>query len=369
MTDTKMKNAFFIAFLIAVCAAASWCQNGGAKVQGTVKDSGKPIAGAEVVITHPDSSASYKSKTDENGVFEIQGIPTGTNYQLEVINSAGLKVFVSQQLAFNADAAGPAVLAIDTSDVNKTNLQAALEKRHYSREEIEALKAQNAKARQQNGLITAALEAINAKRWQDAIPPLKQLIADDPDRYEFYQSLGEAQFNLAQYDEAIQSFEKGIELANSNTPSGSANPAHDPVKKKARIASMLVNEGNAFLKLRKTNEAIDEFTRATSIDPDYPVAQFNLCAMLFNAQKIDAALPACDKSIALQPDRPDTYYIKANLLLARANRDKSSKDQSAAGAALKKYLDLAPEGPHVAKARELLMQIGAAAPANPGTKK
>jgi tetratricopeptide (TPR) repeat protein len=368
MKALTMTRILQLIFFVMLCAA-SWSQSVGVRVQGTVKDNGKPIAGAEVIITNSDASATYKSKTDEDGVFEIQGVPTGTNYQLEVINSAGMKVFISsKQLAFNADGAEPVVVAIDTSDPGKTNLQGRLEKRRYTREEIEAMQAQMERAQAQNKLISQAIDAINAKDWQNAVPPLKQLIANDPGRYEFYQSLGEAQLNLAQYDDAIQSFEKGIEVANNN-PSASADPANDPAKKKSRIAAMLVNEGNAFVRLRKTSEAIDAFTRATRIEPDYPVAQFNLCAMLFNAEKIDLALPACQKSISLQPERPDAYFIKARLLLARASRDKSSKDQSAAAAALKKYIDLAPEGPHVAEARELIKKISAAAPANPGTKK
>jgi tetratricopeptide (TPR) repeat protein len=231
------------------------------------------------------------------------------------------------------------------------------------------MKAQLERAQAQNGLINQAIDAMNAREWQKAIAPLKQLIANDPDRYEFYQSLGEAQLNLAQYDEAIQSFEKGIQVANGNATSAVPNPANDPVKKKARIVSMLVNEGNAFVKLRKAGEAIGAFTRATEIEPASGVAQFNLCAMLFNAQKIDAALATCEKSIALEPQRPATYFIKGKLLVTRAKRDKNRKDQTSAAAALKKYLELAPEGPHVPEARELLTQIGVAGSANPGTAK
>jgi tetratricopeptide (TPR) repeat protein len=353
-----MKNAFFT-LLLTLCTATAWPQNAGTKVQGTVKDNGKPIAGAEVVITNSDSSAIYKGKTDENGVFEIAGIPTGRNYQLEVINPAGLKVFVSQQLAFNADDPGPAVLAIDTSDVSKTNLQAAREKRHYSREEIEAIKAQRAKAQAENGLIRQAMEAMTAKQWENAIAPLKQLIAQDPDRYEFYQSLGEAQLNLGQYNEAIQSFEIGIKVANSNPVSTFPNPANDPAKKKGRIVAMLVNQGNAFVKLKKTSQAINAFTRATEIDANYGVAQFNLCAMLFNTQKIDAALPVCEKSIALDPGRADTYFMKGRLLFAKNKRVGNGKLQVPPGTAeaLTKYLELAPEGPHTKEARDMLARI------------
>jgi tetratricopeptide (TPR) repeat protein len=359
MSMMETKNALLTTCLVAVCTAASWSQSTGVKVQGTVKDNGKPIAGAEIVITNSESSATYKSKTDENGIFQIAGVPAGRNYQLEVINSAGLKIFVSQQLAFNAGNSTPPVLAIDTSDMSKTNLQAALEKRHYSREEIEAMKAQRDKAQAQNGLIKQALEAMTAKQWENAITPLKQLIAQDPDRYEFYQSLGEAQFNLAQYDDAIQSLEKGIEVANAAATF--PNSANDPARKKARIAAMLVYEGNAFAKLKKTSQASNTFARATEIDPSNGLGQFNLCVMLYNAQNIDAALPVCEKSIGLDPLRPDTYFMKGRMLTLKSKRSEDGKLHALPGTveALWKYLMLAPAGPHADDAKKMLDQIGA----------
>jgi tetratricopeptide (TPR) repeat protein len=359
MKPLTMTQIFQSILILTLCAASALSQVVGARVQGTVKDNDKPIAGAEVVITNSDASAAYKGKTDENGVFEIPGIPTGNNYQLEVINPAGLKVFVSQKLAFNADAAEPAVLAIDTSDVSKTNLQAALEKRHYTREEIDALKAQRAKAQAENGLIRQAVEAMTAKQWENAIAPLQQLIAYDPDRYEFYQSLGEAQLNLGRYDEALQSLEKGIQVARSNAPSSFSNPANDPAKKKSRITAMLMEEGNAFYKLKNVDKAIDAYTQAARNDPDSGVAQFNLCATLYNAQKIDAALPVCERSIALDPARADTYFIKGRLLFTKSKRAGDGTLHAPAGtaAALNKYLELAPEGPHVKDARDMLAGI------------
>lgn len=353
----KKRSPAFL--LVAACTAFSWSQSPGAKVQGTVKDKGQPVAGADVVFINPDLPTTYRSRTDENGVFEISGLPTGGNYHMEITNASGLKIFVSDKLAFNAEASGPAVLAIDASDVSKTDLYDAAVHRHYTPEEIAALKAQLAKAQTENPLIRQAVEAMMAKRWNDAIPPLRQLIAYDPDRYEFYQSLGEAHLNLGQYDEALQSFQKGIQIAGSNIAPSFPNPANDPEKKKTRVTNMLVDEGNAYLKLGKKSEAIAAFTRATKMDPNSAVAQFNLCATLYNMQKIDAALPVCEKSIALEPQRADTYFIKGRMLFQKKKTIGAAKVQVPPGtaAALKKYLELQPEGAHAKEARNMLAMI------------
>jgi len=79
MKPLTMTQIFQFILFVMLSAAACWSQSTGARVQGTVKDNDKPVAGAEVIITNSDSSAAYKGKTDENVAFEIPGIPTGAN--------------------------------------------------------------------------------------------------------------------------------------------------------------------------------------------------------------------------------------------------------------------------------------------------
>src|SRR5947209_6611459 len=141
-----------------------------------------------------------------------------------VFNATGESVFKRSKIQITGEGGAATEFKIDVSDTAKTNLGMANEagtkpssgnaaggQPKYTKEQIEAMKAQNTKAQSQNTLISQAVNAINAKQWQEAITPLQQLIAADPNRYEFYQSLGEAQFNLGQYDEAVQNFEKGIQ--------------------------------------------------------------------------------------------------------------------------------------------------------------
>ena len=359
--------------LFALSATAMWSQAVGQRAHGVVTDNGKPAAGLQVVLTNEDNGRSYKAKTDKTGTFDLIGIVIGTNYKLEVFSPTGESLFKRNKIQITGEGGAVMEFKIDVSDATKTNLgmtneagtkpsgKAESGQPKYTKEQLEAMKAQNAKAQGQNALITQAVNAINAKQWQEAVAPLQQLIAADPNRYEFYQSLGEAQLNLGQYEEAVQNFEKGIQTANSNTTVDPKNSATDPAKKKARVAQMLTNEGNAYLKLKKNKEAVEAFTKAATMDPNPGMAYFNLCATQYNTGNSEGALPACDKAIAADPNKADAYFIKGSLLFGQSKTDKENKLEAPPGTAeaLNKYLELQPDGQHAAEVKQMLTYIGA----------
>jgi len=228
----------------------------------------------------------------------------------------------------------------------------------YTQEQIEELKKQNERARNQNALIKQAMEAMSAKNWQAAVVPLQQLIADDPNNWQFRSAMGDVQFGLGAYDQAAAAYETGIQLAQK----GPDDPkdANDAAKKKAAIGRMLTQQGNAYLKLRKNNEAVDAFTKAASLDPNPGTAYFNLCATQYNTGNVAGALDACGKAIVADPKKADAYFIKGSLLVGEAKSDSSGKLIAPPGAAeaLKRYLELAPNGAHADDVKQMLSFIG-----------
>jgi len=229
-----------------------------------------------------------------------------------------------------------------------------------AQERKEAIKKYNEKTTAMNVLIQQAQEAMTAKNWQGAIAPLQQLIDFDPTRWEFYSTLGDAQLYLGKYDQAVETYEKGVHAAEKDTAAEPQNPSSDPAKKKAGVAKILTNEGNAYLKLHKTNEAVAAYTKAAEMDPNHALAYFNLCATQYNAGNAEGALPACDKAIAADPKKADAYFIKGSLLIAGSTTDKNGKVQAPAGTieALKKYLELAPDGGHLSDVKAMLEYLG-----------
>jgi tetratricopeptide (TPR) repeat protein len=343
---TKLTCAAMLTLLLALGATTAWAQATAGKIQGRVTDSGKPVANADVVLTNLDNGKVYKMKTDKDGQFSGVGIAFGNYEEVVTAGEKGYKVKVqvrgeggavddlSVEFASGKPGAGP------------------------SKEEYEKMKAEREKGLNLNALITQYNAAQTAKNWQQAADILKQMIAAAPDRWEYQQALGDMHLNLGQYQEAVDTYEKVIPLAQNATKT---DPKADPAKAKAAVARMLSSEGSAYLKLKKNAEAVAAFTKAADMDPNPATAYWNLCATQYNSGNTQGALAACDKAIAADPTRAEAYFIKGSLLMGDSKQDKDGKLQAPPGTAeaLNKYLELAPDGSHANDVKQMLTYIGA----------
>ena len=352
----KMKTIYVVmAALVMAFATAAWPQGATlTAVSGKVKDGAKPLAGAQVVLTHLGTGKSYKAQTDKNGSYNMLGVTRG-DYEIEVLDSSGQGLY-KQKKTIAAEGGGMEVLDIDVASGKGAP--------KMTKEEREKIEAENTKAKSVNALIEQAQKAINEKNWKDAEPILKQMIAAEPNRWEFYQALGNAQLSQQEYADAVDSYQKGIDVAQSvisgTLPKDPKNPSTDPVKAKAGVGQMLGGQGNALLKLGKSKEAVEAFTKSAEMDPNPAVAYFNLCATQYNTGNTEGALAACDKAIAADPNKADAYYIKGSLMVGQGTMDKDNKVKVPPGTeeALKKYLALAPDGPHANDVKTMLEYIG-----------
>ena len=377
------KRATYAVTLALLCAvagsSAAWAQYT-ASVKGKVTDNDKPLAGVQVVYTNSNNGRQFKMKTDKKGEYSAIGL-TFANYDVTVVDASGKTIYEHKNLSVS-QAGGDNTTTWDI-DITKggTGRQAggagggapgqtaATEgaskgQPKMSQEEIEKIKAGNAKAEGINALIAQYNTALQAKDWNAAIPPLQGMVAADPNRWEYLQALGNAQLNAGNYEDSVKSFEQGIQVAqgyvSGTTPKDPKNPNSDPAKAKAGMGQMYANEGAAYLKLKKNNEAVAAYTKAAEMDPNPGVAYFNICATQYNSGNTEGALSACDKAIAADPNRPDAYFIKGSLLIASSTTDKDGKVKPAPGTeeALKKYLELAPDGPHANDVKQMLEYLG-----------
>jgi len=343
----KMKLTYPIMMMVLFLAApTAWSQATAGKVEGTITDGGKPVANADVVLTSIATGRSFKMRSDKNGQVSGVGIPFG-DYNEEV--TAGEKRF-KKQVRIQGEGG-----AVDNISVELTSGKPGA---GPSKEELEKMKSERDKAINENTLIAQLNPALQAKDWATAEPILTKLIAMNPNRWDYQQALGNAQFSEGKFDEAIATYDKAIPIAENATKT---DPKADPAKAKAGVAQMLTNQGNAYLKLKKNDKAIDAYTKAAAMDPNPGTAYFNICATQYNAGNTQGALPACDKAIAADPNRADAYFIKGSLMVGDSKLDKDGKLQAPAGTseALNKYLELAPDGPHANDVKAMLQAIGA----------
>jgi len=160
------------------------------------------------------------------------------------------------------------------------------------------------------------------------------------------QATADADMANGQYQDAVALYARAIAAAESGQPDAAT---------KAQISKMLVNEGNCFLKLHRTDEATAAYEKAVPLSPTPAVAYFNLCATYYNTGKTAGAMAACDKAIAFNPNKADAYFIKGSLLFGDA-QIVGGKYKVPPGTveALNKYLALAPTGAHAGDVKQML---------------
>jgi tetratricopeptide (TPR) repeat protein len=215
---------------------------------------------------------------------------------------------------------------------------------------IAMVKEKNAQALKANALITDFNAAIAAKNWAAAEIAASKLVELEP-RSEYYGGLAAAQFNAGKYEAAAASFETSVAKAGSWADVKAAD-----VATRRRLGWALANEGNAYLKLKRNDDALKAYMRSAELAPEPGLAYFNLCATEYDLGNMDEALGACSKTISVDPTRADAWFIKGSLLIGNSTTGANGKMIAPAGTreALEKYLELAPNGPHAADVKEML---------------
>ncbi|HLJ64419.1 MAG TPA: hypothetical protein VKT70_09950 [Stellaceae bacterium] len=108
---------------------------------------------------------------------------------------------------------------------------------------------------------------------------------------------------------------------------------------------------------------------SASVNPstDY----FAACAAQYRSGNVQGALDACDKAIKADPRRADAYFIKGSLMLGQGKLDAQGKLTAPPGTAeaLKKYLELTPNGAHADEVKQMLASIGATVETTYGSRK
>ena len=213
--------------------------------------------------------------------------------------------------------------------------------------------------------------AYNNGHVDSAITACKKAIDADPTHPEYYQTLGQIQINMEKYPDAIQTYEKGISVARAQLHQAEdvrssiesikdtrRNQDFSGVSRfKTRIGQMLLAEGNAYFQLHKFQKAADLFTEATTMHPYPALAWFNLCATQFDMDKLKETIESCDHAIKLNPEMADAYFVKASALFGDAARHHNYQIPQDAVAALRKYLQLAPDGAYSAEANTMLREM------------
>ena len=313
------RNAIFFALTAVLFAGflPARAQTVGAPVEGRVTQEGSPLSNVQVVLTNIDTGKSYKSKPEKSGDFSMVGVPYG-NYQVDVIGEKGEKLFTEKTSLGTGNSTASNFLKIDIVK-GAAVPDAGAPAPKLTKEELAKIDADNKKIAGLNSLIKDAETARQAQDWPKAENALKQLLAAAPDtnRWDFYMYLGEAQSKSNKLPEAAQTYEKGIQEAQSlisgSAPANSKIPSLNPAAAKNGAVRMLTSQGSIYLKLQKPDEAIAALKKAVALEPSSALGQYNLCGVEYTAQKFDDAKTTCSKYLQLEPSGAHSAEVKAFL--------------------------------------------------------
>lgn len=325
-----------------------------ATVSGQILDrEGKPLAGAlvtyknigivekdihalpgmrsETPIMRERAGRTFQVKTDKKGAFLLAGVDYGV-YEIEIIGPDGSHVYSGKKIIGDSrDTSSQNILNVDLSTATSlpvdpgggTNLAGGKK----TKEQLELIRQENANAAKINRLIARYHTALELQDWLSATSLMQELIKLDTHRWEFYQTLGRLQANQMNYQEAAQSFAKGVEVAQKVL----ANPA-DTDRALTNIGDLLMAEADCYDRLERVDEAVALYDKAAAVYPHPFQAHYRACNMMTNHGKTDGAIEKCNQAIADDPAQVGPYQLLGGVLTA-ADRPKEALEAYTQGIA------------------------------------
>ncbi len=389
MRMMTMKHRLFRAGGLALATAAvalllagpANAQGAGATVHGNVIDpTGTVITKGDVKFTTDKTAAQKDMKFTYDFPLDAGGNFKGT------VKAGDYIVFVYQ----GDVAADYQEVVVKDGDDKTINFDMTREEYMKSlsperRKEIEDFKKKNASIQQSNKVV-ASLNATLAKVRADLsaaakdkgdvsqdITDMQAAVAAKPDEGLLFLELGnvlQAQGDhlakadktagklptsdddlMKNYADAVTAYKKSIDL-------NAASKKPDPHTQATAYNQM----GNSLAKAGKLDDASAAFENAVKLEPTSAGIYYNNeAAVLFNAGQSDGALAAAEKAIAADPNRPDPYFIKGQVLIAKTTLDPKTQKLIAppgCAEAYQKYLQLAPDGPQAPTVKEVLASLG-----------
>jgi len=389
--------AVLVAILCAIFAVPAVSQS--ATVKGVCKDAqGNPIADAQVVWHNNDNGRTFTLKTNKKGEYFSLGLDPGK--YLITLSKDGKELDSVKNYKIGSD---ETTLDFDLKKSQEQAVQDTAKKQGMTPEQVKQMQEQAANAEKYNANIKVINEKLSAATaatksappdYDKAIALMDEAVAMAPNedlvwfrKGAIYLDSAKAQTDVAEKTkrntEAFNDLQKAVDLrktamANSAAGTPGKPPAPGGPSDNTKMAAYYDNLGIAAGRIGKTDDAVNAYNQAATLDPANAAHYYlNLGILLTNANmKSDPtvtkqAVEAFDKSIAADPKNADAYYFKGSNLIGLAKMDSNSKVVAPPGTAeaFQKYLELQPNGPHAAEAKSMLALVGSTLETTYGTKK
>ncbi len=378
------RRALVLSCLAALGTCAAWAQV--TTVQGKVLDeNGQPYKGAVVTLDRTDIKGHYTTKSDKKGNWIYTGLPKGTydisctiNGQvIDKVNKFQTDYGDAKEVDFDARKAKAQQAAMNQaaetgqltqeqqrgmSKEQKEQFEAAAKKREDQMKKNKALNdAYNAgedarKKGDADPSQTDEQKTAKAADYQTAIDNYKKASELDPNQFAIWSQMGLTYYNLGNLqkgDDQTKSYEAGVAAYQKALALPSDN---------ASQAGIYNQIGNIYGAEKKVPEATEALNKAAQLDPSMAgKAYYNLGANMVNTGHPEQAAEFFKKATDSDPNNAEAWYQLGSLLMMKGSVDAKTGQQTyppETADALKKYLQLKPDGAHAQEATAMLQAMG-----------
>ncbi len=349
----------------------------------------QPQPGGTVSLsTDGGTTLKYVFPVDANGDYHGQA-PAGTYMVIyraadtppgQTVDSfKGVKIEVGQDTLQDIDMSRPAFIA-KLSPEQRRQLEALKKANAAALNSNKVIKALNADLQQVNvdvqdaenaraaaaqqlgaGASSADVQAkadeIAKAKYNDIVTMMQKDIQIRPQEPLLWMSLGRAQIGLKQFDDAITTFQKALDL--------------ETASKKPRpevLGDCNAGIGEGYARQGKVTEASAAFDAAAKADPTRAAIHLrNEAVIFFQENNAAAQVDAANKAIIADPNQALPYYIKGQGLVQNATVDPKTQRivlPPDCADAYEKYLNLAPDGPYATEVAGILASAGQKIPSS-----
>jgi tetratricopeptide (TPR) repeat protein len=316
----KIKKIIFFlalsfALLVGFHRAAAQAGRGQARISGLVTDEeGKPIASANVVLEFLQGElAKRETTTDNKGEWALIGLGSG-NCRLTVSAPGYIPnstmTFVSQI---------------------KFNPKIVLKLKKLTPAESSVIKDEASLS-----FIDKATQLFNEKNYDEALSVLEQFLAQNPSAYQAQILIGDCYREKGEIDKAIETYNKAIEQTKTDEKMG-----------KEITAKGLAAIGDCYIRKGDFEKAQSFFKQSIDTYPKNETLAYDVAEIYFSSQKLDEALQYFTIATQIKPDWAPPYYK-----LGLVNLNKT--DYEKAKVYFKKFLELEPDSELAKQAKNIL---------------
>ena len=293
--------------LLASSTADAQDWKGGGRVEGrVVAPDGTPVAGATVKLDNPGRGGGPTVKTDKKGKWAYLGLVSG-NWNVDVTAPG----YSTRRVSFN----------LASEAAHRDPMEIRLEKSGPAPIPPEVLET-----------VKKADEAYKAGRFAEAQADYEKLLALRPDlATTIHQQMGFSLIQMKKFPEALEHLQKVLD----------ADPGNAPIRV---IAAQAALEGGMLDRGLELLKSLDDGAIKT------PDVLFNVGVALINANRPEEAIVYFSKSVALDAAYADGYFRRGLAYLQMGKTAEAKTD-------LKKFVELAPQGPEADLARKALEQL------------